>query len=68
MKLEKADIINFDDIELCEISDEYCNDMINLHDNIFKKAYYSGKTIIKRINENRKVFIASDSEKLVGYI
>lgn len=68
LKLTKKDF-NYDcDESIIEINDAFHKEMVNLHNNTFKKAYYSGERIIKRLNQFRKVFAAIKEEKLLGYI
>lgn len=68
LKLTKKDF-NYDYGEsIIEINEVFYESMINLHDKTFKKAYYSGERIIKRLNQFRKVFAAIKEEKLLGYI
>ncbi|OPJ64037.1 GNAT family N-acetyltransferase [Clostridium oryzae] len=51
-----------------ELSQEYFQDFVNLHDTVFPNAYYKGKQIIRRLNKHRKVFIIKENSSLCGYI
>ncbi|MCU9614173.1 GNAT family N-acetyltransferase [Caldibacillus lycopersici] len=53
---------------IAELSPDYVADMQQLHDEIFPNTYYSGKQIIERLNDYRKIFIATNLQSLAGYI
>lgn len=44
------------------------SDFIHLHDTLFPRAYYSGKEIIERINDDHKVYTSEDENGLDGYL
>jgi ribosomal protein S18 acetylase RimI-like enzyme len=56
--------------EICiiELTEDYCLEMVQLHDNSFPNTYYNGQQIINRLNEYRKVFIIVNNGQLCGYI
>ncbi|WP_042146261.1 N-acetyltransferase [Paucisalibacillus sp. EB02] len=56
------------DVHMKELTPEYHFDMEKLHDETFPGTYYSGQQIIRRLNENNKVFIVTENEELCGYI
>ncbi|MDV2582386.1 GNAT family N-acetyltransferase [Alkalibacillus haloalkaliphilus] len=51
-----------------EMTPTYYDDMKQLHDEAFPGAYYSGQQIIKRLDEDNKVFIKTNDGVLIGYI
>ena len=53
---------------LPELMPQHYDDMIALQDRLFPRSYYSGRQIIKRLNELGKVFTTVDDETLTGYI
>ncbi len=55
-------------ITLPELMPQHYDDMIALQDRLFPRSYYSGRQIIKRLNEQGKVFTTIDNETLTGYI
>ncbi|MDE5414368.1 GNAT family N-acetyltransferase [Alkalihalobacterium chitinilyticum] len=57
-----------EDVSIVELSEVYFRDMIRLHDDNFPHTYISGKQIIDRRNEFRKVFIIENNNDLCGYI
>lgn len=68
MIIKRDDINSLKPIELKELPPVFYDDMKKLHDSNFQDTYYSGETLINRINENRKVFIATEGNSLLGYI
>ena len=53
---------------LPELMPKHYDDMIELQDRLFPRSYYSGRQIIKRLNDEGKVFTTIDDEALTGYI
>ncbi|RIW32011.1 GNAT family N-acetyltransferase [Bacillus salacetis] len=51
-----------------ELSDDLVQEMIDLHDRTFPDTHYSGRKIIKRRNQYRKVFMVKEGSHLSGYI
>jgi ribosomal protein S18 acetylase RimI-like enzyme len=56
------------DVEMMELTKEYFTDMIQLHDLAFPCTYYTGKQILERLNDHRKVFMLTTQDGLSGYI
>lgn len=54
--------------KLAELPAQSYNEMVSLHDFSFPGTYYSGKQIIDRMNEHRKVFYYEKEDSLAGYI
>ncbi|WP_027632381.1 GNAT family N-acetyltransferase [Clostridium hydrogeniformans] len=67
MSLSKEDFKIMDNGKERELEKEDYDDFIKLHESFFKDSYYSGKDIINRLNENKKIFVLKD-EVLRGYI
>ena len=67
MSLSKEDFKIMDNGKGRELEKEDYDDFIKLHESFFKNSYYSGKDIINRLNENKKIFVLKD-EVLRGYI
>ncbi|WP_042221677.1 GNAT family N-acetyltransferase [Oceanobacillus manasiensis] len=51
-----------------ELTPKHHHTMKQLHNEAFPNAYYDGEQIMKRLNENRKVFVITKNEELSGYI
>lgn len=68
MELNSKEFQRALEFKLFEITSEYYNQFEMLHNRIFPKAYYNGKTILSRINEHRKVFIIKENNELLGQI
>lgn len=68
LKLYKKDFKYNIDYKINESRKNDHEKIIALHDNIFKNTYYTGKQIIDRINDNRKVFTMVENEEPVGYV
>ncbi|WP_349407714.1 GNAT family N-acetyltransferase [Pseudalkalibacillus sp. SCS-8] len=54
--------------EIIELTDDYFEDFSSLHDETFKDTYYSSQEIIERIDDEKKVFIAVEQGKVLGYV
>ncbi|MBS4537716.1 GNAT family N-acetyltransferase [Clostridium sp. D2Q-11] len=65
---ERRNISKLLGIPNIELSPIYYQDMESLHDKVFPKTYYTGKEIIERLNNYRKVFINTENNDLAGYI
>lgn len=68
LEFNRGRIKELKEITILEIEEKYYGEMKDLHDQSFPKTYYSGQDIISRINEDRKVFIVVNNDKLSGYI
>ncbi|EPY07356.1 GCN5-like N-acetyltransferase [Paenibacillus alvei TS-15] len=54
---------------LREITPEYVNAFITLHDATFPNTYYSGEEIISRLQDDHRIFVAVDhQQRLLGYV
>lgn len=54
---------------LQEITQDYVNAFIGLHDASFPNTYYSGEEIISRLQDDQRIFIAVDHQQsLLGYV
>ncbi|MBM7663211.1 hypothetical protein JOC85_004082 [Bacillus mesophilus] len=53
---------------MVELTQNYYAEMIQLHDQAFPGTYYSGEQILARLNTERKVFVLTSDEGLLGYI
>lgn len=51
-----------------EITDVYFEAFKTLHEQTFKGAYFSGVEILQKLDHQNKVFIATQSDKLLGYV
>ncbi|HAM79539.1 GNAT family N-acetyltransferase [Ornithinibacillus bavariensis] len=51
-----------------ELTPKFYDAMEQLHDKTFPGTYYSGRQIIERLDEYKKVFIRKENEELIGYI
>ncbi|NOK61189.1 MAG: GNAT family N-acetyltransferase [Chloroflexi bacterium AL-W] len=49
------------------LTELYYEAVCNLHDQIFPGTYYSGQEILNRLNDQRRMFIATDNGQLLGY-
>src|SRR5690606_16816149 len=54
MELKKNSGFGFKNVSLLPV--HLHSDFIHLHDTLFPRAYYSGKEIIERINDDHKVY------------
>ncbi|MFX0210358.1 MAG: GNAT family N-acetyltransferase [Candidatus Hodarchaeota archaeon] len=55
-------------LNVSELTPKFQKAFIKLHDTIFPNTYYSGKQIVKMLNDKKKVFIVDENEFLRGYI
>ncbi len=68
LTLQCSDYRNFDSkFAVEEITDNYKNQLIDLHDSIFPDLYVSGSQLIKSLNNTREIFIITDKSNLVAY-
>lgn len=51
-----------------ELTNEFYDQFIKLHDESFSNSYYTAKEIIALTNQDKKVFITTDNQILTGYI
>ncbi|WP_425447235.1 GNAT family N-acetyltransferase [Dethiothermospora halolimnae] len=68
LEFNRSYLDNLDKEIINELTSKHYEDMKALHDRVFPNTYYSGKQIIDRINENRKLFAYIEDEKLMGYV
>lgn len=69
MELKKANFKANTYKGICtELSNEFYEDFIKLHEGTFKNPYYTGKQIIEKISDDNKVFIIEEDNDLKGYI
>lgn len=68
MEICRTDISNENDKNVNYLDKKDNESFVKLHNSIFPKTYYSGETIISRVNETRKVFSYTKEDKLLGYI
>lgn len=68
LSIEEEEVSKLSDEVCLELSSEYHEEFIKLHNKIFPGTYYTGEDIICRINGNRKVFLIVEDENLAGYI
>src|SRR5690606_11556014 len=61
-------VTQFQDVVIQELTKDYYSELVQLHDKSFPNTYYNGQQIIKRLNEERKVFIIVNDGQLCGYI
>lgn len=55
-------------VSIEELTTEYYLNMMQLHDEAFPTAYYSGQQIINRLDDNKKVFMVTNKGLFCGYI
>ncbi|WP_255488123.1 GNAT family N-acetyltransferase [Ornithinibacillus hominis] len=65
---DRNDVHRLQDSNLMELTAEYHDEMVALHDQLFPGTYYSGQQIIDRLDERNKVFILVEDEELCGYV
>jgi ribosomal protein S18 acetylase RimI-like enzyme len=68
LSIDEEAVSKLPDERCPELSKEYYDEFIMLHNKVFKGAYYTGEDIIDRISENRKVFMVVVDESLAGFI
>lgn len=56
------------DVPVVELTPEFYEDMMELHDEVFPSTYFNGQQIVERLNGERKVFILEENGDLSGYI
>lgn len=59
---------NLRPVEIIELTPQYLEEMITLHDTLFPDTYLSGHEIIDHQNTSRKVLIAVEDMQLQGYV
>ncbi|WP_456278702.1 GNAT family N-acetyltransferase [Bacillus sp. AK128] len=64
----RGDFSKLEHSESVELTQNYFAEMIQLHDHAFPGTYYSGEQIVGRLNNERKVFVLTSGEGLLGYI
>lgn len=68
MTFNREDVSILKDVLKTEITLDYYGDFKSLLDRVFPITYYSGREILDRLNEHRKLFIDIEENKLTGYI
>jgi ribosomal protein S18 acetylase RimI-like enzyme len=63
----RESLASLPDSEARELTSEYSAAFQALHDQVFPRTYYSGRQILERINEHRKLFAIVESGVLLGY-
>lgn len=68
LNIDSKKFDNTDFRKTVNISDLYINSFIDLHDNIFKNAYYNGRKILDRLNKNNRLLISAKNDNdIEGY-
>lgn len=68
LNFSRSRVEELEDVFIQELTEDYNLELVQLHDNSFPNTYYNGQQIIKRLNEDRKVFIIENDGQLCGYI
>ncbi|WP_261129452.1 N-acetyltransferase [Bacillus sp. Marseille-Q3570] len=59
---------DIENTSITEMTRDYIDEMVKLHESYFPNAYIDGKQIIGILNANNKVFICAEQNTLKGYI
>lgn len=68
LEFSRSRVKELEDVVIQELTKDYYSELVQLHDKSFPNTYYNGQQIIKRLNEERKVFIIVNDGQLCGYI